>query len=241
MRSLGLAIGVAAIVIVFLLHLLGGNRAAIAQAHAASQRIASERDSLVAVVQEREELIASLGLERDTLESLAQWWRDSVDLLERDRAAAQLTIRENHSLTVLQAELRASFPELGDSAWRMLTIRTDPRDTLGIEYVAVPAWFAETFVIDHQNAASWRAQKDQLLVVDSLRLAVAALQDSIARLQSANTAAYRSGYDAAYVGYQDLSTRYVAELRKPRIRFGSAVQFLAAAGIGVVLGRAIPR
>ncbi|MBI4501978.1 MAG: hypothetical protein HY700_12560 [Gemmatimonadetes bacterium] len=65
---------------------------------------------------------------------------------------------------------------------------------------------------------------------------------SIGRIEvSVNTAAYRSGYDAAYVGYQGLSTRYLAELRKPRIRFGSAVEFLAVAGFGVVLGRAIPR
>jgi len=49
----------------------------------------------------------------------------------------------------------------------------------------LPAWFAETFVIDHANAESWRAQKDQPLAVDSLRLAVAALQDSITGLGAA--------------------------------------------------------
>ena len=104
----------------------------------------------------------------------------------------------------------------------------------------VPAWFAETFVIDHQNAASWRAQKDQLLAVDSLRGAVIALQDSITRLVAANSEAYQTGYQAAYASYQDLSKRHIAELKKPRIRLGAAIGLVGAAGLGLVIGRAIP-
>jgi hypothetical protein len=92
-------------------------------------------------------------------------------------------------------------------------------------------------VIDHANAASWRAQKDRLVAVDSLRLAVASLQDSILALQSANTRAYEAGYEAAYAGYQDLSARYVAQLRKPRITLGSSFGLIAAAGAGFVLAR----
>src|SRR5207237_1301582 len=136
-------------------------------------------------------------------------------------------VREATTLTALQAELRASYPELGDSAWRMLTIRTDTRDTLGIAYLALPAWFAETFVIDHQNAEFWRAQKDALLAVDSLRDLVGTLQDSAILLQAANADAYRAGYQAAYSGNQEVSKKYVAELGKPRITFGSTLRFVA--------------
>ncbi len=45
---------------------------------------------------------------------------------------------------------------------------------------------------------------------------------------------------AAYAGYQDLSQRYIAELKKPRIRLGSVIGLIGAAGIGVVIGRSIP-
>jgi hypothetical protein len=76
--------------------------------------------------------------------------------------------------------------------------------------------------------------------VDSLRLAVTALQDSVTRLLAATAEAYQSGYQAAYAGYQDPSRRYVTELRKPRIRLGSALGLLGAAGVGVVVGRALP-
>jgi hypothetical protein len=113
----------------------------------------------------------------------------------------------------------------------------DVRDTVGIEYLMVPAWFAETFVIDHANAESWRAQKDRLLAVDSLRLAVAALQDSILALEAANAHAYQSGYQSAYADYQDLSARYVAELRKPKITLGRSIGLFAAAGAGFLAAR----
>ena len=53
-----------------------------------------------------------------------------------------------------------------------------------LNYILVPAWFSETLIIDHQNAVSWREQKDKLLAVDSLQLGVSALQDSILRLET---------------------------------------------------------
>ena len=173
-------------------------------------------------------------------EAEAERLRDSVTALERRRAAQQLTVRRIRTVGVLQDRLRAAYPELGDAAWGLMTVPLDDGDTLGLEYLLVPAWFAETFVIDHANAQSWRAQKDRLLAVDSLRLAITALQDSVTRLEAANAAAYQAGYHAAYAGYRDLSQRYIAELNKPRIRLPSAIALLGAVGVGVVVGRAIP-
>ena len=51
--------------------------------------------------------------------------------------------------------------------------------------------------IHPQNAEWWREQKTELLAVDSLRVFVAALQDSIATLHSQNTLALQTGYDRA--------------------------------------------
>jgi len=83
---------------------------------------------------------------------------------------------------------------------------------LGLEYLLVPAWFAETFIIDHANATSWHAQKHRLLELDSLRSVVASLQDSVTR-------------------------RYIAQLNKPRIKLPSVVGFVGAVGVGFVVGR----
>jgi hypothetical protein len=217
-----------------------GNRAAIARAKAEAAALASQRDSLLAAVEDRLRQQTVLAGERDSVAAVADALKDSVSALERRRAAAQLTVRRIGRIGALQERLRSTFPELGPSGWGLTTVPLDARDTIGIEYLMVPAWFAETFVIDHANAESWRAQKDRLLSVDSLRLTVATLQDSILALQTANAGAYQAGYQAAYAGYQDLSGRYVAELAKPKVRLGSAIGILGAAGVGLVVGRAIP-
>jgi hypothetical protein len=148
-------------------------------------------------------------------------------------------VRRIRTVGALQYRLRTAYPELGDAGWGLTTLPLDG-DTLGLEYLMVPAGFAETFIIDHQNAESWQEQKDRLLTVDSLRLVISALQDSVTNLVAANAHAYELGYQAAYSGYQDLSDRYVAELKKPRLKLPSAIGLLGAAGVGLVVGRAIP-
>ena len=237
MRKAALPLAAIGLVLV-VLWTVGGNRETIARARADAARLTTQRDSLVAVVHHRERQQAALTIQRETHEADIHRHRDSVIALERRRAAAQLSVRQIHTVGALQDRLRAAFPELGASAWGLTTLPFEGGDTLGLEYLLVPAWFAETFVIDHANAASWRQQKDQLLAVDSLRLVVTALQDSITQLEVAKRMAYEAGYQAAYTGYQDLSQRYVAELRKPRITLGRSISLIAAAGAGFVLARA---
>ena len=97
-----------------------------------------------------------------------------------------------------------------------------------------------TVIIDHQNAEFWREQKDKLLAVDSLRVQVVALQDSIATLHALNTLALQAGYDNASTQYRDQTTRYIAELKKPRFSLGSTVGLcLGSAGAGLIIGTLI--
>ena len=55
-----------------------------------------------------------------------------------------------------------------------------------------------------------------------------------------NTASQVRSRQGAYAGYRDLLERYIAELKKPRIRLGSVIGLIGAAGIGVVIGSTIP-
>jgi hypothetical protein len=236
-----LAAALALAVIAGLASALLGDRKAVARAVSEAQALASERDSLLAVVRESERQRAALVRERQSRETVIDGLLDSLAALERDRAAAQLSVRQIRTTSALMDRLRAAFPELGDSAWGLTTVRLEPGDTLGIEYLMVPAWFAETFAIDRANAASWRAQKDGLESVDSLRLAVTALQDSIARLDQAAALAYGAGYQSAYASYGLLSQRYIAELERPRFRLGSALGFILGAGTGIVVAELIHR
>ena len=240
MRRTVLVVLALSIALLLLVKVFGGQRKAIAQAQAAASHFRLQRDSLVTAVNDRERQKAAFERERVMLVAEANRLRDSIPALERRRAKEQLTVRTIRTTGALQDRLRGAFPELGSTAWGLSTLPFEDGDTLGLEYLLVPAWFAETFIIDHANSASWRAQKDVLLGVDSLRLAIGALQDSVTRLVAANAAAYEAGYQTAYANYQDLSRRYVAELSKPRIKLPSIVAIVGAAGIGVVIGRTIP-
>ena len=240
MRKPALHVLALIITLLLLVEWYGGRREEVARARAAASHLRLQRDSLMAEVEARDRARSALIRERRAHEAEITRLRESAALLKHSRAAAQLTVREIRTTGALQARLRAAFPELGSDGWGLTTLPFEDGDTLGLEYLLVPAWFAETFIIDHANAASWREQKDRLLAVDSLRITVAALQDSVIRLEAANATAYQAGYRAAYVGYQDLSTRYVAELQKPRIRLPSLVGFVGAVGVGLVVGRAIP-
>jgi len=236
-KALPLLAAIAAIAMIA--WLAGGNRQAIARARAESVALATQRDSVLSVVAQRETERAQLTARADSFQTEAQALRDSIGRMEQERAEAQRGVRRIRTVGALQARLRQAFPELGPGGWGVTTVPVHQGDTIGIEYLMVPAWFAETFVIDHQNAESWRAQKDRLLAVDSLRVVVATLQDSITHLEVAKRLAYEAGYQAAFTSYQDLAKRHIAELRKPQIRLASTVWMLGAAGAGLLIGRLV--
>ncbi|MHC4109047.1 MAG: hypothetical protein ACYSTY_13290 [Planctomycetota bacterium] len=212
----------------------------IARVKLEAERLAAARDSIANIVTANQVIQARLRRERDDSEAAAALLQDVVTVLERERKNAQLTVRTISQTAELQLRLQQTFPELAAASWGVTTLPLDAGDTLGLEYFLVPAWFSETFIIDHQNAAAWREQKDQLLAVDSLRLQVVALQDSITRLEAQNAVALQTGYNDALLSCQDLSQRYVAQLSKPRFSLGSTFGLcLGAAGAGLVVGTVI--
>jgi hypothetical protein len=212
---------------------LAGSRQEIQRVRSEARGLEHQRDSLIALVQAREARQAILATQANAFELQANQLRDSVELLERRRGEAQLSVRQIRTVGALQTRLRKAFPQLGKTSWGLTTLPVFKGDTLGIEYLLVPAWFAETFVIDRANARSWREQKAKLLEVDSLRQRTLALEDSVVRLEAANTKAYQAGYESASEKYQGLSRKYVSELRKPRISVGSTLGFIAGAGAGL--------
>jgi hypothetical protein len=212
------------------------NQNEIARVQAQVGRLERERDSIQAIVAVNAELQKRLRETRDNKEAEIGMLRDHVDLLERSRRESAISVRRLRKSSDLQARLEATFPEMAHSNWGITTIPFEPDDTLGLEYFLIPAWFTETFLIDHENAASWREQKNNLLAVDSLRVKVAALQDSVATLHARNVLALQTGYDNASAECRDLSTRYIAELSRTRFSIGSTVGLcVGAAGAAALI------
>jgi len=208
----------------------------------AATRLQREKDSIEAVVQENQRDVERLADERAGWEEELLTIRRQFNMLEQARWDSTLSVRQLKKTSDLQARLEQTFPELAATNWGLTSIPFDPEDTLGIEYFLIPAWFTETFIIDHQNAESWLAQRDKLLAVDSLNDLVVMLQDSVVMLHARNALALQSGYDNASTECQDLSNRYIAELRRPTLSVGSTVGVcLVSAGVGFAVGAVINR
>jgi uncharacterized small protein (DUF1192 family) len=213
------------------------NQEEIARAKVEAEQLEAERDSIRGVVEATTAVQNQLRRERGDVESDVETLRRTVARLEQQRREQQFTVRRIRKTSELQQRLEQTFPEMAASAWGLISVPYSAVDTLGIEYLMIPAWFSETFIIDHQNAQSWRNQKDKLLSVDSLQLMVTALQDSIMRLEVGKSQILQAGYSNAFGAYQGLSDRYIAELRKPRVSLGTTVGVcLGAAGVGLVIG-----
>lgn len=196
-------------------------------------RLKASRDSIYAVVATRDSMQALLQSEVSNLKERADDLRNEVRDLEAKRQATQLSIRRLNSRDELEKKLIGTFPEF-QGALR-ITEEFNEEEQVGIEYLSIPIWFSEAFMIDHENSLNYQQQRDSLLFLDQLQQQVIALKDSIFDLERANKLAFQQGFDTAMVKYDSLSLKYEALLRKPpQIKFG--LPQLGAVAIGTAAG-----
>jgi hypothetical protein len=74
----------------------------------------------------------------------------------------------------------------------------DDREGISLEYIFFPAFFAETFMIDHENALNYKQQVGKLAALDTLNTQVITLKDSVFVLERQKSVAFRTGYDSAF-------------------------------------------
>lgn len=207
----------------------------IHQAELEMQKMRSMRDSLQTEVKFRDSLQVRLKNEVNAHKNEAEVLRGQVTMLEERRKEEQLSVRRLQKKEDLQARLRDTFPEMANSKWGVTEV---DHDGIGLEYLLVPLWFSETFIIDHKNAESWKEQKDKLLEVDSLNTYVITLQDSIYTLEHLNRQAYEEGFNIAFFKYDSLNSEYIKELRKGKLNLGWQTAGVVGGGlVGYLVGK----
>jgi len=209
----------------------------ILRAKLAAARLEAQREMLQMEVARRDSLQRLLEVKVDTLQIQAQALRDEVAALESSRAAAQLEVRLLRTPAELLARLEETFPEVGGDLWRRTEV-ADRENDVTLEYLGAPLWFFETFILDAQNADSYRAQRDRLHDLDAVQVQVVALQDSVITLVREKEGIYQAVYDSCYTEYASLNEKYVALLEKPpQVKVGGGwLTTLIAAGAGVAIG-----
>jgi hypothetical protein len=218
------------------------DRDAIVRAQATMEQLRVQRDSLQRHVEKLDSATVVLEGRADSLVDEAAMLRREVRELETERQAAQLSVRRLRRPADLLDRLRTTFPEMAGSAWGTTEVIDDSEvPAIGIQYLLVPLWFSETFIIDHQNSKSYLAQRDRMHDVDSLQQQTIALKDTIIVLEKEKTAAFRVGYDSAYKKYEALHEDYIKVLKNPRIalKLPGAAAILGSAAAGVVVGAAV--
>ncbi len=200
-------------------------------------QLKATRDSIYALVALKDSLQRSLQIQVNDLQSEASTLRQQVATLERVRIDQQSGIRSIRGKDELLDTLRQTFPQI------KRTLRAsevyDPENRVFVEYLMVPLWFHETFVIEHNNSENYKRQRDKLQTVDSLNTNIIVLKDSVYHLERDKTLAFKSGYDSAYTKYEMMSQKYINLLEKPpEISFGfpSWGTIVGTAAVGVIIG-----
>jgi hypothetical protein len=223
-----LVAGVLLLLVVFLGTRLRDERK-IARAEFEAEMLRTQRDSILRVVAINDSLQRELSFVRNEMEVEASRLLGRIDELERARVANQLSVRRLRRTEDLRARIETTFPEMAASRWGVTEV-FDDANGVGIEYLMVPLWFSETFLIDHQNSLAYRTQVDTFRVLDGLRQQISQLQDSVLTLERGSRLAYQNGYDTAYQLYQSLNREYIDELKRPRFDLG------VPGGIATMLG-----
>lgn len=213
----------------------------ILRAKTEAEQLRASRDSLLFQVSQRDSVENMLQVRVGNLQVEADTLRVRVAELEEIRKEMQLSVRRLRRKEDLQARFIEAFPEMAASDWGITDVYNDVEDVY-IEYLLIPIWFSETFIINHQNAESYKAQRSSLQMLDSLQIEVIALQDSILHLEQANRIAFQTGYNEAFAKYETLNGKYIDLLQKPpQIKMGLphwSTLFVTAVG-GVVAGTQI--
>ncbi len=81
--------------------------------------------------------------------------RAKIEVLERRLAATRLTVSSMPKKPGLAQRLRTSYPDLARTAWGVIEVFDDQAQRY-VEYMAVPLWMSETFILDHRNASQCR-------------------------------------------------------------------------------------
>lgn len=216
------------------------DKKAIERAHLEMDQLRGQRDSLTRFVAVKDSMQRIMERASDSLVVETASLRRQVRDLEQKRAEQQLAVRMIAAPEGLRARLESTFPEVAASDWAIVEVLNKEQD-VSLQYLRMPLWFSETFIIDHQNSTNYAAQIGRLHQMDTLQQQTVALKDSILTLEKDKSAAYKAGYDSAYTKFEALNQDYIKLLKNPRLslKWTGPVTVLGSAAAGLLIGVAV--
>jgi len=159
--------------------------------------------------------------------------------LEQSRIDNQLQVRKLSTENELEKAFSATYPQLINVKHFGITQIEDPTTKLTLPFYVIPAWFAETFIIEHNNMLSFEKQNTEYQANEKLYGSILDLKDQVFKLETEKSAAYKTGYDEAYAKYEKLNEDYVTLLKEPptvELKPPSLWTVLGGTALGLALG-----
>jgi len=230
----------AVVLLVALSYILGktDNSAEINRNRLELQQLRASRDSIKTVVAFKDTLQRILQQQISTLQSEREALRGQVEMIEEQRQQGQLTVRNLRKPEDLLKKLRATYPELAESDWGVTEVY-NAENQVAIQYLLLPLWFSETFIIQDQNSAAYKEQNEKLRLLDTLGRRVGVLQDSVLVLEIQKSKAWKTGYDEAFTKYEFVNAKYDSLLKRPpqfKVGIPNKWVFFGGAAVGALGG-----
>ncbi len=110
----------------------------------------------VAQFEEREAVLLKTQGELEAMASGFRGQRDSLradmEVLNERLADTRLSVGKLRRKTGLDQRFQRSYPQLAQTDWGIVDVYDD-KSKQWSEYLVVPLWMSETFILDHQNAS----------------------------------------------------------------------------------------
>ena len=166
--------------------------------------------------------------------------KNAIAQLEQQRADKQLTVRRLNTEDELENSFAQAYPQVVDAKnFGIVQMSIDEELNLKLPYYIIPAWFTETFVIEHDTMLTYKAEIETYKANEELYGSVLELKDQVLKLETEKTTAYQTGYEEAYEKYELLNQEYIKLLKQPPTIEIKPPSFWTAMGgtlLGVALG-----
>lgn len=166
--------------------------------------------------------------------------KQQIAKLEKQRDSQQFAVRRLTTENALEQSFATTFPQVINAAnFGIIKLPIKKKSKILLPYYVIPAWFTETFIIEHNNMLAYKAEIKEFKRNEALYGDVITLKSEVLKLESEKTAAYKEGYDEAFTKYEDVNEQYIKLLKKPpviEIKAPALWPTLGAAVLGLTTG-----
>ena len=132
--------------------------------------------------------------------------KNAIAQLEQQRADKQLTVRRLNTEDELENSFAQTYPQVVNAKnFGIEQMSINDELNLKLPYYVIPAWFTETFVIEHDTMLTYKAEIETYKANEELYGSVLELKDKVLKLETEKSTAYQTGYEEAYQKYELLN------------------------------------